>query len=361
MTKLKVEKYCSEANVLDYLEPDCINLICAGTGSGKTKMCMDWATESGNKVAFVAPFVSITNQVKINHPEIEIQTGMKAQDQEVLADGRITSFHSIPRMLELKEIDILVIDEIHILSSYASYTFGMLTTFWRTVEQLRLKHPKMKVVALTGTPQFVRMYPLFNFNFIEIEPRIQLSKPSEILISKSWTKELPKEKNYIYLYSSRKQGRQQANKYDGVFIDSASKDTSMSYHKILDGNMPANRVFTSTLLSTGISITDPVDTIYTNWLDLVSIVQMSARARIGGHKLKVTKTIPFFLKGGMSKPDLKWSGDFEKDMRLLNQYETWYAYVAHSGDIQDLFTILYSMIWTPLAELPVLDEYEEQY
>jgi hypothetical protein len=357
MTKIKVDRYCSEANILDTLKDDCINLICASTGSGKTKMCMDWATQDDKKVGFVAPFVSITNQVKLDHPDMDIQTGTKAEEQEVYADGRITSFHSIPRMLELKELDILIIDEIHILSSYAGYTYGMLTTFWNTIEKLKEKHPKMKIVALTGTPQFVRLYPYFNFNMIEIEPRIQLSKPSKILVSKSWTKELTKEKNYLYLYASRKQGAQQAKRYNGVFIDSASKDRSMSYHKILEGQMPSNRVFTSTVLSTGISIKDPVDTIYTNWLDLISIVQMSARARVGNHKLKVTKTVPFFLKDGMDKPELEWTGDFEKDMKILNKYETWYSYMAHSGDINDLFSIIYQMIWLPLQELPTLDEY----
>lgn len=357
MTKIKVERYCSEADILSILKEDCINLVCASTGSGKTKMCMDWATESEMKVGFVAPFVSITNQVKLDHPEIELHTGLIAQEQDVYADGRITSFHSIPKMLELKELDILVIDEIHILSAYAGYTYGMLTAFWDTITKLKQKHPNMKIVALTGTPHFVRLYPHFNFNMIEIEPKLQLSKPSEILVSKSWTKELEKENNYLYLYASRKQGAQQAKKYKGVFIDSASKDRSMSYYKILEGKMPANRVFTSTLLSTGISIKDPVDTIYTNWLDLISIVQMSARARLGNHKLKVTKTVPFFLKDGMDKPDLKWSGNFEQDMKLLNEYETWYSYMAHKGDINDLFSIIYQMIWSPLQGLPVLDEY----
>lgn len=348
---IEVDKYCSELDYESVLQPDCINLIIAPTGSGKSTAFLKMAAE-GSNVAVVAPFVSITNQMKINFPNMELKTGMKADDSESFAEGRITSFHSIPKMLELNNIDILVIDEWHVLASYAGYTYGMLTLFWDTLNKLKEKHPHMKIVALTGTPQFMVMADFLNYNIISIKPKHILSKPSDIFISRSWTRELSKRDNYLYLYPSKKQGRQQANKYDGVYIDAATKDSSRAYAEILLGHMPGNRVFTSTVLSTGISITDPVDTVYTNWVDLVDIVQMSARVRQGGHILKVTQTIPWFLRQGMDKPNLVWTGNFEKDMGLLNQYQTWYSYQAHSADEADLFSIIYQMLWLPEKELP---------
>lgn len=350
---LQVEKYCSEIDFTNILQNDCINLIVAPTGSGKSFSFLKMAAE-GMAVAVVAPFLSITNQMKIQFPNMEIKTGMKADDGISFANGRITSFHSIPKMLELYNIDLLVIDEWHVLSSYAGYTYGMLNLFWDTIEKLKLKHPHMKIVALTGTPQFMVMADFLNYNLISIRPKHILSKPSELFVSRSWTKELNKRDNYLYLYQSRKQGKQQAQKYNGIYIDAAVKENSPEYAKILLGEMPGNRVFTSTVLSTGISIIDPVDTVYTNWVDLVDIIQMSARVRQGNHELKVTQTIPWFLRDGMDEPVLNWSNDFERNMQLLNQYQTWYSYTAHSADEGDLFSILYQMLWLPEKELPTI-------
>lgn len=350
---INVEKYCSEINWDATLKPDCINLVIASLGSGKTTAMLDLVNQ-GKNVAVVAPYVSITNQMKVAFPEMELKTGMQAEEIESFADGRITSFHSIPKMLELNNIDILVIDEWHVLSSYAGYTFGMLNTFWSTVEQLKLKHPHMKIVALTGTPQFMMMADFLDYNIISVRPKHILSKPKEIFISNSWTRELSKRNNYLYLFASKKQGKEQANKYKGVYIDAGTKESSVAYNQILLGQMPGNRVFTSTVLSTGISITDPVETVYTNWVNLVDIVQMSARVRLGGHDLKVTRTVPWFLRNGMDEPRLHWTNNFEDNMRLLNDFQTWYSYMAHSDDESVLFSIIYQMLWLPEEKLPII-------
>lgn len=348
---IQINKYCSEVDWDSVLQNDCINLVIAPTGSGKSYSMLDMVNK-GKNVAVVAPYVSITNQMKITFPEMEIRTGIKEDGSESFADGRITSFHSIPKMLELNNIDLLVIDEWHVLSSYASYTFGMLTVFWDTIEKLKIKHPHMKIVALTGTPQFMMMADFLDYNVIAVRPKHVLSKPSDLFVSRSWTRELSKSNNFLYLYASKKQGRGQANKYNGVYIDAATKGNSESYTAILNGHMPGNRVFTSTVLSTGISITDPVETVYTNWVDLVDTIQMSARVRLGGHQLKVTQTIPWFLRDGMDEPVLEWSNSFEANMKLLNEYQKWYSYQAHSADDATLFSILYQMLWLPEDELP---------
>jgi len=60
----------------------------------------------------------------------------------------------------------------------------------------------------------------------------------------------------------------------------------------------------------------------------------------------------------MRKPELDWTGDFETDMKTLNEYETWYAYRAHSMSIHDLTAIIYKMIWTPLDPLPEMEDEE---
>jgi len=348
---LSVEKYCSEIDWDKVLKYDCINLVVASTGSGKSSAMLKMV-EEGKNVAIVAPYVSITNQMKVSFPDMELKTGLKSDESESFAGGRITSFHSIPRMLELNHIDILVIDEWHVLASYAGYTKGMLNTFWDTVEKLKVKHPSMRIAALTGTPQFMMMADFLNYNIIAVRPKHISAKPKDLFVSRSWIRELKKNSNYLYLFASKKQGRAQANKYHGIYIDASSKETSNAYFQILLGKMPGERVFTSTVLSTGISITDYVETVYTNWIDLVDIVQMSARTRQGGHTLKVTQTIPWFLRDGIDKPNLIWTEDFESNMRLINEYQTWYSFQAHSADEGTLFSVLYQMLWLPEQELP---------
>ena len=228
---IKIDKYCTEIDINEHLLPNCFNLVVAPTSSGKTTMAMRMSQE-GQDVAFVAPYTGITNQVNLNYPELSVEVGMKAEDNLSISGGRITSMHSIPKMLELKNIDLLVLDEVHTLLSY-SFTNGMLSNFWKTVQKLITKHPHMKIMCLTGTPQFIRLLPQFDFNEIVIQAKTQTAKPGNVYVERSWTSELNKNNNYLYLYQSRKQGKQQANKYNGVFIDSASKDSVPEYFDIL--------------------------------------------------------------------------------------------------------------------------------
>lgn len=305
-------------------------------------------------MAIVAPYVSITNQMYHSFPNLELKTGIKPTEEQSFSNGRITSFHSIPRMLELENIDVLIIDEFHILSSYAGYTYGMLTIFWDTVEKLKAKHPHMKVVALTGTPQFMLLADFLDYNLLSIRPKQILSKPQEIYISRSWTSLLKSLDNYLYLYPSRKLGGQQARKYGGTYLDSSLKETDI-FDSIIQGKMPSSKVFTSTVLSTGISITDFVPNVITNWLSLVDIIQMSARIRPGGHKLFVTQTTPWFARNGVPPVELNWTNSFEGNMKLLNDYTTWYSFSAHQASEDTLFSVIYQMLWQPESELPPVE------
>ena len=348
---LKVDKYCSEIDILEHLKDDCINLVVAPTGSGKSTVALNLSMTELN-VAFCAPFLSITQQVKLNYPHLDISTGTKAQEEECLADGRITSFHSAPRLLELKNIDILIIDEIHYLVNYAGFSYGAVGRLWETVDQLKEKHPHMKIVALTGTPHFIRKASFLDFNLIVINQKYPTSKPEEIFVSRSWTREYAKDNSFIALYPSRKLGKIWAKKHNGTYLDSAIKASSKTYQAILEGKLISKKIFTSTILSTGISILDKVDILYTNWLSLTDIVQFSSRPRQGGHLLKVTQTPkPFFLRNGCEKPTLNWTNNYESNFQLLNKYEQWASFAYHQ-DESDLFTIIYQMLWAPQQELP---------
>lgn len=348
---MKVKKYCSEIDWINYLKSDCINLIVAPTGSGKSQMALDFSMQEMN-VAFCAPFLSITQQVKLNYPHMDISTGTKVKEEESFADGRITSFHSAPRLLELKNIDLLIIDEIHYLVNYAGFSFGAIGRLWETIDKLKKKHPHMRILALTGTPHFVRKANFLNFNEIVVQQTEPTSKPSEIFVSRSWTKEYAKNNVFIALYPSKKMGKSWANKYHGAYIDSATKATSDEYQAILQGRLIAQKTFTSTVLSTGVSILDAVDIVYTNWLSLTDCVQFSSRPRQGGHQLKVTQTPkPFFLQGGCDKPNLSWTKDYEKNFYLLNKYEEWVSYNYHQTE-EDLYSAVFQMLWAPQNELP---------
>lgn len=349
---LTVNKYCSEIEWDKELEENCINLVVAPTGSGKTKAFIEDFSRD-KKLVVAAPFVSLSKQINLSNPDYEIRKGLLASESVNLSNGIITSFHSIQKALEMTDIDLLVIDEIHYLIDYAGFTYGVLSNFWKTVDALKEKFPKMKIVALTATPHFVRLATFLNFNFIVVRQKNPTSKPSEILVSRSWTKEYAKnDKTFICLYPSKKMGFTWSQKYGGTYIDADAKGYSNSYNAIIEGEMPAKKVFTSTVMSTGISILDPVDIVYTNWLNLSTICQMSARPRQGGHILKVTQIDqPWFLKDGMDEPVLNFKEkDYEYNFKLINQYEIWYSWRIHQ-DPNDLHATLYRMIWAP--ELPL--------
>lgn len=356
MKKYKIDKYLSELDIENILEPNCVNLIISSTGSGKTRALLDLAGRN-KTVAFVAPFVSITSQLAEQYDNLEKVKGMVALgEQAITADGRVCSFHSIPRLLELKNIDILVIDEIHYLPNYAGFTRGMLTTFWATLMELKNKHPEMKIVALTATPQFIRLYTPFDFNEIFISPTQVLSKPAKIEVKSTFRNDIDRYSSYLFLYDSKKNGAAKARNFNGHFISSDNKETSPAYYDILQGRLPADkpRIFTSTVLSTGISITDPVDYVYTHWLSLSDIVQTAARPRQGGHILRVQKCIPWHIQkqGMLDEPLLNWSGDFEKDMKLLNQWTEFYSWAVQMSGFETIHDVIYQLFWAPEKDLP---------
>lgn len=353
MTKiLKIKKYCSEINWDDHLEPGVINLVVAPTGSGKSHSFVTNAPRDRN-VAAVAPFTSITEQMFLSNPDFSLETGTKTLDKISFTNGMITSFHSSARLLEMNNIDLLVIDELHYLINYAGFAYGLINVFWQNVEFLQKKFPHMKIVALTATPHFVRMAEFLDFNLIVVHQTEPTAKPSEILVSRSWKKEFDNDESFICLYPSKKIGLGWANKYGGVYIDAGQKDHA-AFKAIVEGHMPGKKVFTSTLLSTGVSIHDPVDTVYTSWLSLTDIVQTSSRPRQGGHSLKVTQTPnPFFARGGLEEPTLNFTNDYESNFKLLNQFEQWYSWTIHQ-DEGDLMAMIYQMLWRPEIELPRL-------
>ena len=326
--------------------------IVAPTGSGKTFSFVTNAPKDQN-IAVVAPFTSITEQIFMANSDMSLQSGMKTSDIINYSNGMITSFHSSARLLEMNNIDLLVIDEIHYLINYAGFAYGLINIFWNNVKTLQKKFPHMKVVALTATPHFVRLANFIDFNVIIVQQSQPTAKPSDIFVGRSWTAEYKKDNSFIALYPSRKMGASWAKKHGGAYIDSQTKDSD-AFRAIVEGRMPARKLFTSTLLSTGVSITEPVDIVYTNWLTLTDIVQMSSRPRMGGHILKVTQTPrPYFLKDGMDRPELNFTDDFEGNFKLLNKYEQWYSWQAHQ-DENDLLSIIYQMLWRPDLQLPEL-------
>lgn len=352
MKIINIEQYCSEIDILGLLEPTPkINLLVAPTGSGKTHALMSLAKQNDFNLAFCSPFTSINEQVNVNFPEFKIETGTKTQ--EVVSMGRhtITTFHSIPRLLELDNIDILVIDEIHQLVNYASYAYGMLNPFWDSLQQLITKHPHMKIIAATGTPQFVRLYPAFQFNEIIIKPKQMLfDKIDEIVVSRSLKNEYTKG-SYICLYPSRKQGLAQAAKHNGDFVESNGKETNSAYLKIItEGKLSKPRLFTSTLLATGVSIVDNVEKAIVNWADLVDAVQFTARLRNGCEKACFTCTDFWHEKDGLMEIELTFSGDFMKDMQLLGRYQAYISWLVRQDE--DLYMdIIKTMLSSPETDI----------
>jgi len=322
----------------------------APTGSGKTTALITKGDRE-KTTAVLAPFTSITEQVYLANPDFELKVGMKDTGEISFSNGRIVSFHSAARLLEMENIDRLIIDEFHYLINYAGFASTMLIGFFSILKQLWQKFPDMITIALTGTPHFVRKASFLDINLIVVEQRFPTAKPSAILIGSTWTKHYERDKIMLCLYPSRKNGLAWANKYNGVFIDSANKDSSEAFAAIVRGEMPAKKVFTSTLLSTGVSINEPVDEVITNWLDLADIAQISARPRQGDHLLKVTRIPkPYFQQTEPNKPKLNFTNDYARNFEILKAYSDWYSWTAHQ-DEGILSAVIHEMIFKPEWEL----------
>lgn len=351
--KIRVNRYVSEIeNMYDILEPNVINLVLAPTGSGKSYAFIN-NMKSEYNVAVCVPFVSLANQILFQNEDLDKKKGLKATEYTNYANGVITSFHSAPKLLEMHNIDLLVIDEIHYLIDYAAFSPHMINPFWDTINQLKKKFPNMKVAALTATPHFVRLANFLEFNIINIEQVNPTSKPDTIHVGSSWTNDYKKNQTFLAIVPSIKYGQAWAKKYDGIFLSSADKETK-AFNEVTEGRMPNKKLFATTVLSTGISITDKVDAVYTNWLDLSTIVQSSSRPRQGGHKLFVTRTPnPYFIRNGLDEPALNFTNSYERNFKLIADYAQWYSWVAHQ-DETDLHSLIYQMLWAPDKMLPML-------
>jgi len=350
---LRINKYCTEIDWEDKFEEG-FNLVVAGTGSGKTTAAMSFM--ENHHVGFVAPYVSVVNQVGRNY-DVQVKVGTKTQDFVYTEKAMITSYHSIPRMLEMEKMEYLFIDELHVLTSFAGFIpKSVLNNFWDTIKELQKKHPGLKIVCLTATPHFIRMYPGFNFEKeYYIRAKTPLSKPKQIKLVRSTKDLLRTESEYLYLYPSKNMGGKQSNKYSGTYIDSNNKERNPTYQNIIDGLPPENsRIFTSTCLATGLSVVNSnIKIAITNWMSIVDIVQFSARIREGVDILYVGRNIPFFLRQrGLDIPILNFTGDFGEDMKLLNAYETYVSYMLHEFHFDDMLAeILFQMIHLPEQDI----------
>lgn len=353
-TILKIKQYVGEIDILEYLVPQPeITLLVAPTGAGKTTALMKLAEQNDFNLAFVSPFTSINEQVQQSFPQFKIETGTKAQEYVSFGKHTITTFHSIVRLLELDNIDVLVIDELHSIISYSQYASSILNPFWDTIQKLRVKHPHLKIVASTGTPQFVRLYPEFNFNEIIVKPEVMLGDKIEtISVSGSQKNEYSKG-SYICLYGSRKQGAQQALKYSGDFVESNNKEFNKAYQSIItEGRLLKPRLFTSTLLATGVSILDEVDKAIVAWSDIVDCVQFISRLRNGCPRVCVTSGTFWHEKNGVPFKPLKWTGDFCKDMKQLAQFQQWFSYTVRTHPEDIVYeNILRLMLTSPEADI----------
>ncbi len=349
---LKVNKYCGEIDwTNEFVEG--MNLLVAPTGSGKTSATM--ALAKNHQVGFVAPYVAVTHQVGKQY-DIGVQVGMKEEEFVNTDQGTVTSYHSIPRMLEKEKMEYLFIDEIHVLVGFANFiSKTIINTFWETVQKLIQKHPGLKVVCMTATPHFIKKHPMLNFKKeFYIRTKEPLSKPKQIRLVRSTKELLNSETKYLYLYPSRSMGKKQSNKYKGAYIDSSTKDKSAIYQNILNGEPPIiTKIFTSTCLATGLSITNSdISIAITNWMNIVDIVQLSARVREGVDILYVGRSIPFFLRSGIDKPSMNFKGDFADDMKMVSDYEQWVSYELHQNYFDELMhDVLFQMIHVPEKEI----------
>ena len=360
MKKLLVNKYLGEIDWIQELEEGTENLIVANTSSGKSRTFIQDLSQKKN-IAITSPFVSLNHQFMELNPNLSIEVGLKTKTNNILSNnGVIVSFHSMPRLLEIeKPLDFLVVDELHYLVSYAGFSSQIINPFWETIDKLREKFPKMIVVYLTATPQFLLPFAKHrNWNMIYVDQLELTAKPKEVIVSRNLAKHLSKNEIALILYPSKTQGMKWAAKYKGSFISSEVKGQSEDFETLIKGKMPNQKVFTSTVLSTGLSIHDPVDTVYTSWGgSLVDVVQMSARPRCGGHTLFVQQiTNPWFAKymDLSERPEIDFNADNETIFKQLHYNLQWTSILANKEEYF-LYETLESMLYHPLKEIIIPD------
>ena len=361
MKQIKVNKYVSEVDNLEQQFQTGFNLLVSSTGSGKSKFALDLADKYPTGV--LAPYVCIVKQLA--NDTLTIKKGMKERQAVSTDKSVVATFKSAVRLLEQSQMEYLVIDELHTLVNYASFTKGMISNMWNVVLKLQKKFPKLKIICLTATPHFVKM---FNFNFqteLFIKPKQILSKPEQIIVVNSTKDLLATEQNYIYLYPSKKMGKAQANKYAGEYIDATNKETLPVYSEILEGRtLSEEKIFTSTCMATGVSIvSNEINTVITNWNDLIDLAQFAARLRKGCRTLFVGVNIPWIVhKFGVERPveiddvinnalPVKDGEDFEKVIRIIQKYQLWFSVQSHLNDKTILQQILTMLVHNPTTEI----------
>jgi hypothetical protein len=366
MKKLLVNKYLSEIDWIKELNEGTENLIVANTGSGKSLTFIKDLSQKKN-IAITSPFVSLNHQFMELNPNLSIEVGLKTKTNSILSNnGVIVSFHSIPRLLEIQQpLDFLIVDELHYLISYAGFSAQIINPFWETIDKLKEKFPKMIIVYLTATPQFLLPFAKYkNWNIAYVDQLELTSKPSEVIISKNLAKHLSKNETSLVLYPSKTQGMKWAAKYKGSFISSEVKGQSEDFETLIKGKMPNQKVFTSTVLSTGLSIHDPVDTVYTSWAgSLVDVVQMSARPRLGGHTLFIQQiTNPWFAKymDLTERPAVNFEADYRTIFEQLSHLSQWTSIMANKEE-QLLYEIIQDMLYNPLKEIIIPDYIIHEY
>ena len=312
-------------------------------------------------IAVTSPFIMLNEQFMKLNPVLQTYVGTKPREGSVLpSNGCVTSFHSIPRLLEItpNTLDYLIVDEIHYMISFAGFAQEIINPFFETIDKLRILHPKLKVVYLTATPTFLEEFVKYRkMECFYIKPKTLLAKPAEIVIQSGLVNSIKQDPtNYICLFSSKKRGWDWAKKYGGAYISADVSQTEGNYAGLITGKMPQQRVFCSVVLSTGLSITDKVDTLYTSWTNLMDIVQFSARPRQGGHRLVVQSRPMAWLEKFTKRPQkIDWDICDYKDLFVyMNEFLMWVSVIAHQND-QVLEEMLNTMIYQPIVKVELPD------
>lgn len=314
-----------------------------------------------HNVAVCSPFIMLNKQFMKNNPLLQIFVGTKPDPFNVLpANGCVTSYHSIPRLLEIppNTLEYLIVDEFHYMVSFAGFATKVIQPFFETVDELRKRHPDLIVIYLTATPAFLEPFVEFRqMECINISVRQPKAKPTEILVQGGLSNNLKRDDGtYICLFNSKKRGLQWAQKYSGAYIAADVDQEEQNYAALIEGDMPTSRVFCSVVLSTGLSINAPVDTLYTSWTNIVDIVQFAARPRQGTHKLVVQSRPMAWLERFAEDPGEAdpTSFTYEQWFIWLHKRLSWYSMIIHQ-DEGTLYDVLETMIYKPTAKIDVPD------
>jgi len=307
--QVRVHKYIDPDKIIQALKYNDRLLIDAPTGSGKTTAILQLAKQSDTRVIVAEPTITIAEDIAQSAEEAGIQANLiygEIEEADYMAAINAPLFictYDAIKNLNI-ELDILVIDEQHLLTSEYGYRAKALN---RAIDAAAIAD---KVIYLSGTPDY-HLSHYMNASVLKFTPDIEQRKTVNVYGYTSgnetgaaeWIaeiygegKHLIKKDNTSQLQAMQKRLKQKS-KESAIFSNKVNTKQTPEYQRLINGQVNEDFILTTSLLETGVSILDHVESVnLLNTKDAKEIIQTASRPRWNGKRNKELD-INLFYKG----------------------------------------------------------------